>query len=203
VARGQLLISLIHQYFTDHPEEKIRVVIDGPMMVEANKVYREFSEETKIPILLRNALSDIEIIDNESEWVSLQKKDGPLIIISSSGMVSGGRIWRHLENWQSDPNACLFLPGYQAEGTAGRILAEGKRIVWNDKEKLHWRGEVITSEAFSSHADQNELIAWLRNVSKEAHIYLNHGESAGKIALKKKLNGLGFNKVEIAKNSSI
>ncbi|MEA9357844.1 MBL fold metallo-hydrolase [Bacteriovorax sp. PP10] len=204
VARGQLLIAMISEYFTKYPEEKIRVVIDSPMMVSANKVYREFADSTRMPLVLNNALSEIEVIDNEREWVSLQKIDGPLVIISSSGMVSGGRIWRHLENWQRDSNAILFLPGYQGAGTAGRLLAEGKRIIFSEEGvKIHWHGEVMTSDAFSSHADQEELLYWLKDLKKETAIYLNHGEEKSKEILMKLLKEKKYTNVYIAGNEKV
>lgn len=201
VARGQLLITMLSDYFNRHPEDKIRVVIDSPMMVEANKVYNVFSDLTKNPELLKNALGEIEVIDNEREWESLQKKDGPLIIITSSGMVTGGRIWRHLENWQRDNNAVLFLPGFQGSGTTGKLLAEGKRIIFSEAgDKIHWHGEVITSDAFSSHAQQDELLYWLKDVKKEAAIYLNHGEEKSKNAFKQCLKENNYTNIHIAGN---
>ncbi|MBC7537462.1 MAG: MBL fold metallo-hydrolase [Bacteriovorax sp.] len=202
VARAQLLITLIHKFYQLHPEEKIRFVIDGPMMTEANKIYKEFSQDTKLPEDLRNALEEVEVIDHVREWDSLKKKEGPLIIITSSGMVSGGRIWRYLENWQNDTNACLFLPGYQAIGTAGRALSEGKRIIHDEEGKsIHWSGEVLSSQAFSSHADQNELLSWINDIDKNTNIYLNHGEPSSKELFKEKLIEIGFRNVTIANNN--
>lgn len=199
VARAQLLITLIHKHFLKNPEEKIRFVIDSPMMVDANKVYNEFKEETKLPLELKNALDEVEIIDHEREWKSLQKKDGPLVIIASSGMVTGGRIWRHLENWQDDSSACLFLPGYQAEGTAGRLLLQGERIIHDEKgKKIHWRGKVLSSQAFSSHADQSELLMWTKDIDRKTQIFLNHGEKKSKEVFKEKLKTEGFKNVTIA-----
>jgi metallo-beta-lactamase family protein len=192
VARGQLLITLINKFYQLHPEEKIRFVMDGPMMAEANKVYSEFAHDTKCPEDLKTALEGVEIIDHLREWDSISKKEGPLIVITSSGMVSGGRIWRYLENWQNDPNACLFLPGYQAQGTAGKALSEGQRTIHDEQ------GEVLTSEAFSSHADQSELISWIKDIDKKTKIFLNHGEVSSKEMFKDKLVELGYTNVTIA-----
>lgn len=192
VARGQLLLNLIHQFFVRHPEEKIRVVMDGPMMKEANGIYQQFLPE------VYSSLKDVEVIDNIGEWESLKRKSGPLIIISSSGMLSGGRIWRHLKNWQEDPTAVLFLPGFQGPGTAGRALSEGFRdIIAPDKERVVWSGEVITSEAFSSHADQNELLKWVGEIDKKTPVYLIHGEQDSKEKLQIKLNESGFKNIII------
>ncbi len=199
VARSQMLITLINQYYKLNPNDKIRLVIDGPMMIEANKVYKEFSQETKLPEILLESLENVEVIDHTREWESIKKQTGPLIVISSSGMVSGGRILRYLENWQNDTKACLFLPGYQAEGTAGKQLSEGNRTIHIcDGKEITWSGEVISSQAFSSHADQNGLIDWLSNIDKSTAIYLNHGEKTSKECLVSKLHELGYQNVLIA-----
>ena len=199
VARAQLLITLIHQLNIKHPEDKVRLVIDGPMMTEANKIYSEFANDTKKPEELKLALSEVEIIDHAHEWESLRKQKGPLIVITSSGMISGGRIWRYLENWQNDSNACIFLPGYQALGTAGRAMSEGQRVIHDEEGKeIHWSGDVISSEAFSSHADQTELIHWISDIDKDTNIFINHGEASSKIIFKEKLLELGYKNVTIA-----
>lgn len=201
VARSQLLITLITEYFNLHPDEKIRFVIDGPMMTEANKVYSEFTSQTLMPAELKKALEEVEVIEHTRDWLSLQKKSGPLVVVTSSGMVSGGRIWRYLENWQHDPNACLFLPGFQAIGTAGRALAEGVRQVHDEEGKIiNWSGEVITTSAFSSHADQSELIEWINDVGFDTAIHLNHGEQIAKLALKEKLQSLGYKNITVVKH---
>lgn len=199
VARAQSLITLVHQFYENHPEEKIRFVIDGPMMTAANKIYKEFSHETTRPQELLKALEEVEVIDHARQWESISKKEGPLLIITSSGMVSGGRIWRYLENWQDDNKACLFLPGYQAIGTAGRALSEGVRIIHDEQGKeVHWSGEVISSGAFSSHADQNELLSWISDLKKDTQIFINHGEKISKEKMKAKLQEIGFTNVSIA-----
>ena len=200
VARSQMLITLIFKYYQENPEEKIRVVIDGPMMIEANHVYTEFAADTLCPLELKDALLNVEMIEHEREWNSLKKKEGPLIVITSSGMVSGGRIWRYLENWQLDSNAYLFLPGFQGIGTAGRDLSDGIRDIKDEEGKLiHWSGHVIKTDAFSSHAEQNDLLNWISLIDKKTEIYLNHGETKSKELLKEKLLELGFSNVTIAK----
>lgn len=199
VARAQMLITLIHEFYKLHPEEKVRVVIDGPMMSEANKVYTEYANELNNPQEVKYALGNVENILHVREFESLQKFQGPLIVISSSGMVTGGRIWRYLATWQDEENTLLYLPGFQAEGTPGRALSEGKRDIHDEEGlKIRWSGEVWTSSAFSSHADQNELLNWTKNLKKETHIYLNHGDYKSKLALQKILIDRGFKNCEIA-----
>jgi metallo-beta-lactamase family protein len=198
VARAQMLMTLIYEFYQRHPEEKVRVVTDSPMMKEASQIYKQYAHLTYKKDSLFSAINEFEVIEHQREWLSLKKKSGPLIIISSSGMLTGGRIRRHLENWQDDSRAILFLSGYQAEGTPGRAFLEGQRKIHiNDEDTLHWSGEVWNSDAFSSHADQAELLEWLKLRSKTSPIYLVHGEESSKIAFKAKLNELGFEKVVI------
>ncbi len=203
VARGQLLLELIHEFFERHPEEKVRVVMDSPMMKAANEVYTQYSSLTQRPEDLRISLEEIDSIEFSREWTSLKKKSGPLVILSSSGMVSGGRILRHLYNWHEDESALLFLPGYQGEGTYGRALSEGQRQLVFEGRAFTWSGEILTSEAFSSHADQNELVSWAGDYNRDAKVFLVHGEKEGKLALKKKLQANGILSVEIPEKGNV
>lgn len=195
VARAQNLIQLIHDFFERYPDEKFRVVLDSPMMIEANLVYKSYAHQTHEPNDLPESLTDFEVIAFERQWKSLSHKEGPLLILSSSGMLSGGRIKRHLINWQNDSRAMLFLPGYQAKGTPGRLLLEGERSLSFGEESVYWKGEVIGSEAFSSHADQGELVDWLKSVEEDARIFLIHGEEESKKDLEKKLRSNGFKEI--------
>lgn len=197
VARGQLLLYLINDFFKRYPNERVRVVVDSPMMVEANKVYSEFAHLTKSRWDLAASLETIDSIDFKKEWDSLKKKQGPLIILSSSGMVSGGRIFRALQNWCEDESAILFLPGYQGEGTQGRSLSEGNRVISSPTGDFVWKGEIWPSEAFSSHADQGELLHWCTSHNKETKTFLIHGEEESKIALKQKLISHGMSDITI------
>lgn len=198
VARAQTLLTLIHDFFEEYPQYKVRVVADSPMMKEANMIYKRYAHLTKLPEALFETMSEIDTIDFQREWETLKRKHGPLIILSSSGMLTGGRIARHLANWQDDEKAILFLPGYQGKGTPGRAFLEGKRtILGPNEEHVHWKGEVWHSDAFSSHADQQELINWVSTNNIDSEIFLLHGEESSKQELQKKLNDKGMSKVQI------
>lgn len=204
VARAQTLLTLIHEFHERHPEDNVRVVYDSPMMKEANRVYQEYSHLTSHEESLFAALDKADAIEHQREWESLKKKSGPLIILSSSGMLTGGRISRHLHNWKDDDKAILFLPGYQGENTPGRSIAEGSRNL-TTPEGYHftWKGEILTSEAFSSHADQSELIKWITPNNKDASIYLIHGNTSAKRALSDKLQSIGYEKITIPTRGTI
>lgn len=190
LARGQMLITSIEQYFQKHPEHRVPLYFDSPMMKEVNDVYNRYSALTKIPVEMVESLKKTNAVEFTGQWNTLKKKTGPVIIIASSGMVTGGRIFRHLKNWQTDSNALLFLAGYQGENTPGRALWNGIRTIKDlEGEAINWSGNIIKSESFSAHADQNELIHWA-NSSGAKDIFLIHGEKDSKDTLKSQLEKL-------------
>jgi metallo-beta-lactamase family protein len=185
VARAQTLIYLIYHFFQRHPEYKIPVFIDGPMLQEASKVYEQFAEETKDPQGLRSSLEYFETIEHFRQRKHVQHKEAPFLILSSSGMLSGGPIMSHLKAFAHESNVALFLPGYMAPGTLGYLLSKGERTLpTEDGVTLHWTGEIIHSESFSSHADQNELLSWVKSAADQCQIALLHGEEESKKSLK-------------------
>ncbi|HLW58023.1 MAG TPA: MBL fold metallo-hydrolase [Bacteriovoracaceae bacterium] len=197
VARGQTLLTLIHQFHQEYPEYKVRVVMDSPMMKAANNVYKRYRDLTLYSEDVYDALSDIDAIEFQKEWESLRKKEGPLIIVSSSGMLTGGRIGRYLLNWHNDTKAILLLAGYQGADTPGRSLLAGSRtLVGPDDEVFEWNGEIWHSDAFSSHADQGELLEWVMP-SQAKKVFLLHGESSAKEILKGKIKEAGIKEVII------
>jgi len=197
VARAQTLLTLIHRFHQNNPEYKVRVVMDSPMMKASNSVYKRFKHLTLQSDEVFDALDDIDAIEYQKEWESLRSKSGPLIVVSSSGMLTGGRIGRHLLNWHNDKKAILLLAGYQGANTPGRNLLEGARQLRGpDDEVFEWQGEIWHSDAFSSHADQGELIEWVKS-SKASHIFLLHGEANAKNVLSAKLKEQGMKNVSI------
>ena len=188
IARGQLLLSLIYEFFERHPEDSFPVYVDSPMMLEACRVYKAHADETLKPEDLPMQLEKFEKLEHVRQWESLKKKDGPILILGSSGMMSGGRILRHFSHLQDRKDAVLFLPGYQGEGTIGKKLIEGERSFLVNGSQVFWKGGVIGSSAFSSHADQNELMTWAKD---NKNICLIHGEQDAKMALKEKLENEG------------
>lgn len=193
LARGQSLITQIEDLFDEYPELRVPLYFDSPMMKEVNAIYKKHSAITLRRNKVVESLKEVESIDFISQWNWLRHKAGPFIAISSSGMVSGGRIFRYLENWQDDPNAILFLPGYQGENTPGRTLKEGNRMILDNKGiPINWSGEVLSSEAFSSHADESELLRWVLS-SGTREVCLIHGEAVAKEEFKKKLALRGVN----------
>lgn len=200
IARGQLLISLISEFFERHPEESFPVYVDSPMMLEACKIYQAHADETLKSKELTFALERFEHLEHVRQWESLKKKNGPVLILSSSGMMTGGRVLRHFVNLQDRKDTILFLPGYQGEGTTGQRLLKGERSLVVNGQQVFWQGEILGSGAFSSHADQKELLAW---ASVNKNVCLIHGEKEAKEVLKVELEKTGKKVVLPVRGQSI
>lgn len=161
------------------------VYVDSPMALAALDVYRAaidaHSDEIKSDFHGNGDAFDpgrlIEAHDiRESRAINDQRY--PCIIVSASGMATGGRVLHHLANRLPDPRNTVILPGFQAAGTRGRSLVDGAHTVKLLGRYVPVRAEVLAISAFSIHADQAELLGWLRSAPREpAMVHLVHGES--------------------------
>jgi metallo-beta-lactamase family protein len=118
-----------------------------------------------------------KFVSDVEESRSLNTRKGPFIIISSSGMITGGRILHHVKHHGDDPRNMILLAGFQAPGTRGALLAAGSRSLKIHGQYLNILAEVIQSDYFSAHADQQQLLAWLMESEKmPGKVFLTHGE---------------------------
>jgi len=113
---------------------------------------------------------------------------GPAIIVSASGMATGGRVLHHIARLAPDPKNAILLAGFQAEGTRGRNLEQGAKTVRIQGEDVPVLAEVINLRQFSAHAGQSELMRWLSGMpAPPRQTYLTHGEPQAAAALKAKI----------------
>ena len=160
------------------------------MALAALAVYRRAATDPGCPLrhgragedLLR--ISGVHPVSDAAGSMRLNEPTYPCIVISASGMASGGRVVHHLRHQLPDPRNTVVLTGYQAEGTRGRQLLEGARQV-----KMHGRwvpvhAEVVQVPDFSVHADGDEIVAWLGRAPKPPQtVYVVHGEPRSAAAL--------------------
>jgi metallo-beta-lactamase family protein len=110
------------------------------------------------------------------------------VIISSSGMLAGGRILHHCRVRLPRPENTLLITGYQAGGTLGRALLDGARVVHIHKEEVRVLAEVTSLKGMSGHADAGELLRWLSSVARPPRgVYVTHGEEDAAEALAAKI----------------
>jgi metallo-beta-lactamase family protein len=112
-------------------------------------------------------------------------KDGPFIVLSAAGMLTGGRILHHLKARLPDAKNAVIFVGFQAEGTKGRLLQQGLQDLRIHHADISVEAEIFSLPSLSAHADSKDLMDWLRNFQKPPRkIFLNHGEPGALEAMK-------------------
>ncbi len=205
VGRTQLLVYMLHKLFDQNRIPQVPIFVDSPLAVNATNVFRAhpecFDRET-YRIFLQNGddpfgferLTYVSTVDQSKE---LNEKSGPMIIISASGMAEGGRILHHLANNIGNPKNLLLFVGYAAEHTLARRLMEGREKVNIFGEEFKVKCKMKAMDYFSAHADQGELIDYLRlnRTEKLKNVFLVHGEEEQALPLREKLVQKGYKHV--------
>jgi metallo-beta-lactamase family protein len=128
------------------------------------------------PGLQKTASRDDSKLINESSW--------PKVIIAGSGMMNGGRILHHLVRYLGSPKCTVLIIGYQAAGTLGRRLYTGERNVEVLDQRIQVKAKVMSIGAYSAHADQKQLVNWIRSAERSpSQVYCTHGEEQASAAL--------------------
>jgi len=169
----------------------VPVYVDSPMALATLQIYRRALAEASAEIQpeLRNGEDPFDpghLIEARrvEESMAINEERGPGIIISASGMATGGRVLHHLVQRLPEPRNTVLLVGFQAEGTRGRALADGAKAIKMLGRYIAVRAEVVDVPAFSVHADQHEILAWLQTAPHAPNTtFVVHGEPAAAEAL--------------------
>lgn len=184
LGRTQLLVYLLHKQTNAGEIPRIPIVVDSPLATHITEVFTrhrdEFDRETASDFARDGHtpldFPNIAYTQSIEESLAIHRMPGPLAIISASGMLSGGRVVEHLKRVVNDPKNAILIVGYQADGTPGRALLDGAATVALCGKEYPVRAEVIAFDAFSAHADQGQLTAWLEQIDGVRHVILVHGE---------------------------
>ncbi len=180
VGRTQELIWWIRTLEETGKIPVLPVILDSPMAVDVTEIYARHPEEYDSAMAARpQALRTRNFMRVESQEDSkrLNKKEGPFILISSSGMLTGGRILHHVEQRIGDERNTLLLAGFQAAGTRGRALQDGARVLRFFGREAAVRARVEKIDGLSAHADRADLLRWLRGFRRPPRMtYVVHGE---------------------------
>ncbi|MFU8780488.1 MAG: MBL fold metallo-hydrolase RNA specificity domain-containing protein, partial [Kiritimatiellia bacterium] len=167
------------------------VFVDSPMAVKVTEVFRRhpelFDKET-VALLERGEhpcdFDGLHLTRSVDESKALNKRTGTSIIIAGSGMCTGGRIKHHLNNNLERPESTILFVGYQAVGTLGRQILEGAPQVRLFGEMLAVNARIEKVNGMSAHADQNELMLWLKGQqAPPEQVFMIHGEPSGADAM--------------------
>jgi metallo-beta-lactamase family protein len=206
VERTQKFLFMLKELMEAAQIPKIPVFCDSPMAIKAVEIFlkytEEYSEETRA--LIRRCGSPLEwpgftFASTPEESKKINASFYPAIIISSSGMATGGRILHHLAQRMPDPKNTILFIGFQAPGTRGHAIKSGAKEIRMFGMEIPVRAKVTALEQFSDHADPPEMLEWLQTFkSKPGRTYLVHGEPEAASSLRDMVTQeLGW-KVEVA-----
>jgi metallo-beta-lactamase family protein len=206
VGRTQLLVYVLHKLFDQNRIPEIPIYVDSPLALNATNVFRAhpecFDRETNRVFLEGGkdpfGFGRLKYISTVEQSKELNDINEPMIIISASGMAEGGRILHHLANNIGNPKNLILFVGYAAEHTLARKIMDGMKNVNILGEEYAVKAQIKTMDYFSAHADQNELIDYLRlnPVIKLKNIFLVHGEEEQALPLKEKILQKGYKNVD-------
>lgn len=212
VGRTQTIVYVLHKLFDQGRIPEIPIYVDSPLAVDATNVFRSHPEcldRETYRVFLQNGedpfgFSRLKYIKKVEESKELNDKPGPMIIISASGMAEGGRILHHLANNIENPKNLILFVGYAAEQTLARKIMDGEKKVNIFGEEFQVKAKVKTMDYFSAHADQGELLDYLRlnPTNKLKHIFLVHGEEDQALPFREKLLTRGYKNVDFPASGS-
>jgi metallo-beta-lactamase family protein len=182
VGRAQQLIYLLSLLMRERRIPEIPVYLDSPMAVSGMKIYQYYAAEHDLTDALNAPSStafdmkNVYLTRTPEESKSINSQRSSAVIISSSGMMIGGRILHHLKQRLPDPKNTIVIGGFQAEGTRGRALQDGARTVRIHGQDIPVRAAVVEMSELSGHADRGELLRWLQPLPTPKKVFLTHGE---------------------------
>jgi metallo-beta-lactamase family protein len=187
IGRTQTFMYYLRQLEDENRIPHVPVYVDSPMALSATDLYVKFKDDHDVDFSRLETSGDRDPLNvhefhltrTAEESKSINNLKSPCIIISASGMITGGRVLHHLAQKLPDSRNAVILAGFQAEGTRGRALQEGAKILHVFGEAVPVAAEIITMGQFSAHAGKSELLRWLGGLnSAPKKTWLTHGEPA-------------------------
>lgn len=178
VGRAQVLLHAIAKLKDTEQISDIPVFLDSPMAINMTQLYERHHADHRFSRQEIERTFDVAYaVRTVEESKALNELRYPRIIISASGMATGGRVLHHLRSLVGDHRNAVVFAGFQAGGTRGARMLAGESTVRVFGQDLQIRARLYNLEGYSAHADANQLLAWLgRATSKPKRVFLNHGE---------------------------
>ncbi|MBI3283118.1 MBL fold metallo-hydrolase [Candidatus Curtissbacteria bacterium] len=190
IERAQELLHDIEHFCTDGDCAIPTFYLDSPLAQKVTKVFEKYPEFLSREVNSQHesdifGLSRVKITSTVRESQEIESGENPKIIMAGSGMMNGGRILYHLENYIGDPKNTVLIVGYQAKGTLGRRLLDGEDEVRIFGKRYKVAANIRAIGSYSAHADSPQLLSWLSKISGVEKIFLVHGESDQSLAFAK------------------
>jgi metallo-beta-lactamase family protein len=193
VGRAQQLLVLLRRVVEREPRLAVPIHLDSPMAIDTTGVYLEHAEEAGLERLhLAPGTSPIYgrstyLHRTQDESIRLNSLPGPRVIVSSSGMMTGGRVLHHLRRLLPDPRNVIVLAGYQAPGTRGWRLRRGEKTLKIHGRDVDVRAALLEISGLSAHADSDQLVRWVGALPPPQRTFVVHGDGDAAQALAERL----------------
>ena len=165
------------------------VFLDSPMAVHTTELLPRHPDAHRLDARALNTLKHTAtMVETPEQSKALAKRHGPMVILSASGMATGGRVLHHLAHYLPDHRNMVILTGYQALGTRGATLGNGSGVVRIHGQDVAVQAEVVQLQSSSAHADASQLVDWLGHMkTKPDQVYVVHGELEASDALRQRI----------------
>jgi len=195
IGRTQSFMYYLRQLENSQRVPKVPVYVDSPMALSATELYLKHKEDHDLQFARDEqnggdplSVHEFHLTRTVEESKGINNVKTPCIIISASGMVTGGRVLHHLAQRLGDARNCVILGGFQAEGTRGRALEEGAKTITLFGQTVPVLAEIVEMGQMSAHAGKSELLRWLAGLQvPPKQVYLTHGEPAAAQSLQQSI----------------
>ncbi|MCE0760359.1 MBL fold metallo-hydrolase [Marinobacter sp. G11] len=189
VGRAQMLLYVVHKLMGEGKIPKLPVYLNSPMAIKATEIFIKHHKEHKLNHAQCELIDDkTQFVRTVEESIELDAARYPCIIISASGMASGGRVLHHLKTLLPNPRNSVVFAGFQAPGTRGDALVNGAEDVKIHGEYWPVKAEIHNLNSMSAHGDYNEILAWLEQGHlKPERVYVTHGEMVASDTMRKRI----------------
>lgn len=190
VGRVQTLLYYFHRIKLAGGLHNVPIFLDSPMAVNASDIFCKFRPDHRLSHEeCKRTCAVATYIRTIDESKRLSESPVPKVIISASGMATGGRVLHHLRRFATDQKNTILFAGYQAEGTRGAAMVSGAKTVRIHGQEVPVLAEVRNVDALSAHADANEILSWLkRGRLTPTRTFVAHGEAAAAQALRSRIS---------------
>jgi len=189
VGRSQEILYQLGIHYDEWQLADWQLFLDSPMAIDATDVFCEYVGDHRMSQAeCKLMCATARYAHTAEDSKAIDRRTGPMVIVSASGMATGGRVLHHLRRFLPDPKHTVLFVGYQAAGTRGRALVDGTDEVKIHGEYVTVRAQVVQIQGLSAHADYREMIDWLA-ASKLApqRVFVTHGEPAASDAFRRRL----------------
>lgn len=189
VGRAQEVLYAIYRLKARGAIPKVPVYLNSPMAIDMTEVYQRYRSEHRLSVEECQGMCHVaKMVSTVEDSRALVAQRKPAVIVSASGMATGGRVLHHLKALAPDPRNTIVFAGFQAGGTRGGRIVAGERSIRIFGEQVAVNAEVVSLAGMSAHADANQLMQWLATAPQAPRgVYLNHGEPAAADALRQRI----------------